>query len=80
MARGRNVPPAVVVAVPRAGDPSQNADCAYFQRHPKVRQYERDPLPGELPEAMPPGTKVVVFRIGEYTRVRAFRTPQEGLN
>jgi hypothetical protein len=42
-------------------------------------QYTRDLIPGESPEPMPLGTKVIVRRIG-YNRAHALVPPQEGLN
>jgi hypothetical protein len=76
--RGRNVP--VIVAPPLTNDPSQDADYRYFVEHPHATGYERDLLPGETLEPMPPGTRVWVKRVGEYVRVRGFVPPKEGLN
>jgi hypothetical protein len=62
---------------------AHDADLRYFQTHPEAQEYTRDLIPGELPEAMPPGTRVVVrrFRIGNIERrARAFLTPEGGLN
>jgi hypothetical protein len=75
--KGRAVP--VIVAGVRAGDRSQDVDCAYFRRNPKVVEYTRAYIAGETPEPLPPGTRVVVKRDGA-TRMRAFVLPQEGLN
>lgn len=80
MARGRNVPPPVVVQGVQPGDHSQAVDGAYFRRNPKATQYERAYIIGETLEPMPPGTRVLVKRIGRYRRVRAFCPPQERLN
>ena len=76
--KGRAVP--VIVAPPIASDPSQDLDYCFFVEHPDIREYERDLLPGEAPEPMPHGTRVVVKRLGEYTRVRLFQAPREGRN
>lgn len=78
--KGRRVPPAFVVLPVRADDPSQEADGRYFREHAGVREYTRDALPGELPEALPAGTKVLVRRIGAFGRARAFRTPAAEVN
>lgn len=78
MSKGRRVP--IIFAPPRANDRSQDVDTAYFARHPDVCEYVRDLIPGESPESMPPGTKVVVRRVGQYERWRGFQPPQEGLN
>jgi hypothetical protein len=79
MSRGRRTPP-IVAMPPRDSDPSQDADFAFFSRNPGVMQYERDLIPGESPEPMPPGTRVAVIRIGEYRRARAFRPPPSEVN
>jgi hypothetical protein len=76
--KGRTVP--VIVAPALASYPSQDADYQYFTRNPHIREYERDLLPGEAPEPMPPGTRVWVKRVGEYVRVRGFCPPRVGLN
>ena len=75
----KNRRPTIIAMPPRAADPSQDVDAAYFRRHPEARVYERDALPGELPEAMPPGTRVWVRRVG-IQRIRGFIPPKEGLN
>jgi hypothetical protein len=76
--RGRNVP--VIVAPPLEDDPSQDIDYRYFVEHPHAREYTRAVLPGEAPTPLPPGSWVVVKRVGQYTRVRLFQAPREGLN
>jgi len=64
----------ILVAPPRAGDPSQAIDAAFFRRHPETREYTRMYVAGESPEPMPPGTMVRVLRIGAQ-RVRGFVPP-----
>jgi hypothetical protein len=62
---------------------AHDADLHYFQTHPEAQEYERPLIPGELPEAMPPGTRVIVrrFRIGNIERrARAFLTPDCEVN
>jgi len=76
--KGRRTPPPIVFALPRASDTSQDVDADYFIRHPDVTEYERDLITGESPEPMPPGTRVWVRRVGEYTRVRGFLPPPVG--
>ena len=77
--KGRRVPP-IVIMPPRDDDPSQDVDYRYFLAHPHVREYERDLLPGELLESMPPGTRVVVRRVGQYQRWRGFVPPASEVN
>jgi hypothetical protein len=73
--RGRKVP--IIFAAPRASDRSQDVDADYFTRHPGVTEYERDLIVGESPEPMPLGTRVIVRRVGQYERWRAFRVPNQ---
>lgn len=80
MTRGRTAPPPIIVAPPRDDDPSQDIDFRYFVANPRAREYERPYLAGEWPEPMPPGTKVLVRRMGAYGRVRAFRPPPVEMN
>jgi hypothetical protein len=75
--KGRYAPPPIVFALPRASDPSQAIDAAFFEQHPEVSEYMRDYIPGETVEPMPPGTWVWVKLIrGE--RVRGFAPPAVG--
>jgi len=79
MTRGRYTPPPIIYALPRADDPSQAVDAAFFERNPNRREYTRRYIPGETPEPMPPDTWVYVMRIrGE--RVRGFAPPNGRLN
>jgi hypothetical protein len=62
---------------------AHDADLQYFQTHPEAQEYIRDLIPGESPEPMPPGTRVVVrrFRVGNVEqRARAFLTPDCEVN
>ena len=63
-----------------ANAPSQAVDCTSFERNPNTAKYIGDVLPGEAPEPMPPGTRVVVKRIGAYLRARAFVPPPSKVN
>jgi hypothetical protein len=74
----RRIPPIIVAGI-RANDPSQAADGAYFAHNPTILEYTRAYIVGETPEPLPPGTRVIVHRIG-CNRARAFVVPQEGLN
>jgi hypothetical protein len=76
--KGRRVP--IINMPPRVSDRSQDIDFDFFSRHPGVTRYERDLIPGESPEPMPPGTRVAVIRLGEYRRARAFRPPPSEVN
>lgn len=76
--KGRTVPIIVQGVQPR--DPSQDVDYAYFSQHPAAREYTRPYIRGETDEPMPPGTHVLVKRIGAAGRARAFMAPAEGLN
>jgi len=68
-----------VYALPRADDPSQAVDTAFFERNPHQRSYTRRYIAGETPEPMHPDTWVHVMRIrGE--RVRGFAPPNGRLN
>jgi hypothetical protein len=50
--KGRTVP--IFFALPRANDPSQAIDAAYFKRNPGVREYTRHYIAGETVEPMHP--------------------------
>jgi hypothetical protein len=77
--RGRYAPPSIVYALPRADDPSQAIDAAFFERNPGTKQYTRKYIPGETPEPMPPDTWVHVMLVG-VERVRGFAPPDGRLN
>lgn len=79
--KGRRAPPPVIFALPRASDPSQAIDTAYFRAHPAIREYIRKYIPGETPAPMHPDTRVYVRLIGA-DRVRGFAPPpaERGLN
>jgi hypothetical protein len=74
MMKGRSVP--VIVAPPRANDPSQTIDAAFFAQNPDTREYTRKYVAGETPEPMPPNTWVHVMRRG-VERVRGFAPPRD---
>lgn len=81
--KGRIPPmPPIIYALPRADDPSQAIDAAFFQRYPDRRSYTRRYIAGEdSNKSWPPGTLVHVLLIdGE--RVRGFAPPATygGLN
>ncbi len=58
----------------------QDQDCAFFDTHPTVTDYDRLATPQELrATGMPPGTVVHVQRIGEQ-RIRGFAPPDERNN
>lgn len=66
-------------ALPRADDPSQAVDAAWFRQHPDQRTYCRKYIRGETVKPMHPDTWVRVIMInGE--RVRGFAPPLGGLN
>jgi hypothetical protein len=79
----RRAPP-VIHSDRRVGSAAaHDADLHFFRENPNTDEYTRDLIPGEIPEAMPPGTRVVVrrFRIGNIERrARAFLTPEPGVN
>jgi hypothetical protein len=79
----RRVPP-VIHSDRRVGSAAaHDADLHYFQTHPEAQEYTRDLIPGEIPEAMPPGTRVIVRRFCSGSverRARAFLTPEPGVN
>lgn len=73
--RGRIPPPPIVFALPRANDPSQAVDTAFFEQNPHRRSYTRMYIVGETPEPMHPNTWVFVTMVG-VERVRGFAPPQ----
>lgn len=79
MTAGRRTPPRVVT-IPQPTNAgylaSQEADETYFRAHPGTLEYHRPFIPGEAPEDLPPGTRVVVRRLG-LNRVRAFCVPAD---
>jgi hypothetical protein len=77
MQKGRYAPPPVIVTTPRADDPSQAIDAAFFKANPKVTEYQRRFIPGESFEDMHPDTIVVVRRVGR-DRLRGFAPPNVG--
>lgn len=75
--KGRRTPPPIIFTTPRAGDPSQAIDAAFFEQNPQLREYTRKYIPGETPDLMHPDTWVHVMRIG-VERVRGFAPPRVG--
>lgn len=85
--RGRAVPPAEPVPViygplPNASNAYKHAVAADSQRFletPGLAQFEREMIPGEVPGTWPPGTRVLVGRVGGQV-VRAFFPPSAESN
>jgi hypothetical protein len=77
--KGRTPPPPIIFALPRAGDPSQAVDAAFFERNPDRREYTRTYIRGETAEPMHPDTWVYVKIIG-VERLRGFAPPVGRVN
>jgi hypothetical protein len=76
--KGRRVPPMLIVPTDER-DPSVMVDMDFFMAYGPDIEFIRDYIPGESPEPMPPGTRVIV-RLDGTARVRGFLPPEQGLN